>query len=75
MRLIETDPPGGVIAPDGSAQRTAYLEQTVGDPPEPPEFAVEFEFVTRAYVHDLDPANTSNQTTSLSDALEFTVAP
>lgn len=56
VRLLSTDPPGAVVAPNGHAQRTVYFEQTIGDPPEPPCFAAEFEFVTYAYVPKLDPA-------------------
>lgn len=56
VRLIRTQPPGGIIAPNGHPQRTVYFEQTIGDPNQPPTFAAEFEFTTCAYVPKLDPA-------------------
>ncbi len=55
VRLVRTEPAGGVAAPSGIAQRTVYFEQTITDPNQPPRFAAEFEFTTSAYVPQLDP--------------------
>ena len=46
--------PTPIVSPKDQLQRTVYFEQTIEDPAEPPEFTVEFEFVTSAYVPKLD---------------------
>ena len=56
VRLISATPPGGVLAPNGGAQRTVYFEQVLDDPAKPPRFAAEFEYICSASVPDLDPA-------------------
>ncbi len=56
VRLISTEPPDAVVAPNGHPQRTVYFEQVIEDPATPPKFVAEFEFVTYAYVPTLDPA-------------------
>jgi len=55
VRLIATEPAGGVVSPAGTPQRTVYFEQTITDPNQSPRFAAEFEFTTSAYVPSLDP--------------------
>jgi CubicO group peptidase (beta-lactamase class C family)/transglutaminase-like putative cysteine protease len=55
VHLLSAEPVSAAVAPNGCAQRTAYFEQTVDDPAKPPEFAAEFEFVTAAYMPQLDP--------------------
>ena len=57
IRLIRTEPSGGVVAPPNCPQRTVYFETTLGDSPAPPRFVAEFEFTTRAYIPHLDPAD------------------
>ncbi|MHB8898910.1 MAG: serine hydrolase [Thermoguttaceae bacterium] len=54
VRLLSTQPAEETVAPNGCAQRTVYLEQTIEDPKKPPEFSAEFEFVTSAYVPRID---------------------
>ncbi len=54
VRLIKTEPEGGVIAPNGHPQRTIYFEHTITDPKTPLAFQAEFEFVTSAYCPRLD---------------------
>jgi|GEM_PF-34045 len=55
VRLIAADPPGASVAPNGVPQRTVYFEYALGDPPAPPRFTVEFEYICSAYVPELDP--------------------
>ncbi|MFH1746982.1 MAG: serine hydrolase [Planctomycetota bacterium] len=55
VRLISTEPAGGLVAPEGTPQRTVYFEQVIEDVAKPPTFVAEFEFVTSAYVPKLDP--------------------
>lgn len=55
IRLISTEPEGGVVAANNQPQRTVYFEQTIEDPAKPPQFVAEFEFVTSAYAPKLDP--------------------
>ncbi len=61
VRLIKSSPPVTSISSNGSPHRTAYFEQTLADPPEPPRFVVEFDFVTSAYSPKLDPARVSQR--------------
>lgn len=56
VKLLSTEPSTAVVAPNDQAQRTVYLERTIDDPAKPPRFVAEFEFVTAAYVPQLDPA-------------------
>lgn len=56
VQLISCQPPGGTIAPNGSPHRSIYLQHVLGNPANPPEFAVSFSFVTSAYCPQLDPA-------------------
>ena len=56
MRLISSDPPGGVVADETAPQRTIYFEHTVAADRKAPRFSAEFEFVTSAYCPKLDPA-------------------
>jgi CubicO group peptidase (beta-lactamase class C family) len=56
IKLISSEPAEADVAPKGCVQRTVYFEQVVDDPAEPPEFVAEFEFVTAAYVPQLDPS-------------------
>ena len=55
VKLLATEPKEAMIAPKGHPQRTVYFEKTVDDPARPPTFTAEFEFVTSAYVPNLDP--------------------
>ena len=56
VKLLSSKPASAVRSPNGHPHRTVYFEQTVDDPAKPPAFAAEFEFVTTAYVPELDPA-------------------
>jgi CubicO group peptidase (beta-lactamase class C family) len=56
VRLVRTEPAGGVVASNGVPQRTVYFEQVVEDAGELVAFAAEFEFVTSAYCPQLNPA-------------------
>ncbi|HEY3245656.1 MAG TPA: hypothetical protein VGM03_20115, partial [Phycisphaerae bacterium] len=44
VRLVSARPDTPTIAPNGSAQRTVYFEQTVEDPSQPVEFSAEFTY-------------------------------
>ena len=57
VRLIKTEPAGGVVAPGDQAQRTVYFETVIDDPTVAPVFAAEFEFVTSAYCPKLSAAD------------------
>ncbi|MBN2446166.1 MAG: serine hydrolase [Phycisphaerae bacterium] len=72
VRLISTDPPGAVVAPEGTPQRTVYFEQTIEDPKQPPRFVAEFEFITCAYVPDINDAEALTYDTSSNLYREFT---
>ena len=72
VRLIAADPPDAVVAPSGHPQRTIYFEQTVVDAAQPPRFVAEFEFVTRACVPRLDPAQVDPYQTDSPLYREFT---
>lgn len=72
VRLMATEPPGGIVAPRDAPQRTVYLEQTIGDAAAPPKFAAEFEFTTFANVPDLDPARVRPYDTAGDIYREFT---
>ena len=54
VKLLSASPPGPILAPKDSPQRTVYFEQVIDDPTVPPQFTAEFEFVTSAYVPHLD---------------------
>jgi len=56
VKLLSAEPASAVVSPNGHPHGTVYFEQTVDDPSTPPAFAAEFEFVTAAYVPQLDPA-------------------
>lgn len=56
VRLISSDPRGGVVADAEAPQRTIFFEQTIGDDRAAPRFRAEYEFVTSAYCPKLDPA-------------------
>lgn len=56
VKLIKSEPSGGMIASADAPQRTIYFEQKVGADAQPPRFNVQFEFVTSAYCPKLDPA-------------------
>jgi len=56
VKLLSAEPAMAVVSPSSHAQRTVYFEQVVEDPAKPPAFVAEFEFVTSAYVPQLDPA-------------------
>ncbi len=56
VKLLSAKPEPFVVAPAACPQRTIYFEQTVEDPASPPEFSAEFEFVTAAFVPQLDPS-------------------
>jgi CubicO group peptidase (beta-lactamase class C family) len=72
VRLISTDPPGGIVAPLGTAQRTIYFEQVLPNPAETPRFVAEFEFVTHASVRDLRASEVKPYDTAGSVYREFT---
>lgn len=72
VRLISTDPPDAIVAPNGHPQRTVYFEQTIDDPATLPKFTAEFEFVTCAYVPELDPAKVESYDTNAALFREFT---
>ncbi len=54
VKLISSEPADADVAPKSHPQRTVYFEQVVDDPAKPPAFVAEFEFVTAAYVPQLD---------------------
>jgi hypothetical protein len=56
VKLLRSEPTGGLVASNDALQRTIYFEQTIGPDAKPPRFQVEFEFVTSAYCPKLDPA-------------------
>lgn len=56
VRLLSSDPPTGVIAPNDAPQRTVYFEHTVEDPTKPLKFSIDFDYVCSACVPNLDPA-------------------
>ena len=72
VRLLSTEPPDAVVAPNGHLQRTVYFEQVIEDPATPPKFAAEFEFVTYAYVPKLDPDKVEPYDTNGTLYREFT---
>lgn len=72
VRLISTEPPDAVVAPNGCPQRTVYFEQIIGDPSQPLRFAAEFQFVTCAYVPKLDPGNVKPYDTDSALYREYT---
>ncbi len=49
VRLIRSEPTHSQLSDLAAPQRTIYFEQVIGDPPQPPHFAVDFEFITSAY--------------------------
>ena len=53
VRLISTDPAGAVVAPNGSAHRTIYLEKKIVDPAAEQVFSAEYEFTAYAYYPEL----------------------
>lgn len=57
VRLIGTTPAGGEVAANGVPQRTVYFETTIANADEPLVFTAEYEFVTRAYCPQLNPAD------------------
>ena len=57
IKLLSADPSEVVVAPKGHPQRTVFFERTIEDPGKLPAFAAEFEFVTAAYVPELDPSD------------------
>ncbi|NQT12102.1 MAG: serine hydrolase, partial [Planctomycetes bacterium] len=56
VKLLSAEPASAVVAPNGHPHRSVSFELTVDDPSQPPSFMTEFEFVTAAYVPQLDPA-------------------
>ena len=56
VKLVSAQPAGAVMSPNGRPHRTICFEQTVDDPAKPPVFQAVFDFVTTAYVPQLDPA-------------------
>jgi hypothetical protein len=56
VKLLHSSPAGAKIASAGAPQRSVYFEETITDPSKSPRYAVEFEFITDAYVPNLDPA-------------------
>ncbi len=54
VRLISSSPVGAEIAPTSAPQRTIFFEHTIDDSAESPCFTAEFEFVTSAFVPDLE---------------------
>jgi len=56
VRLIHSDSAPGMVAPNGSPQRTVYFERTIESADETVAFSAEFEFITSAFVPDLNPA-------------------
>jgi CubicO group peptidase (beta-lactamase class C family)/transglutaminase-like putative cysteine protease len=54
VKLISSEPADADVAPRSHPQRTVYFEQVVDDPAKPPAFVAEFQFVTAAYVPQLD---------------------
>lgn len=56
VKLLSAEPASAIVSPNGHPHRTVYFELTVDDPSNPPAFEAEFEFVTAAYVPQLDPA-------------------
>lgn len=64
VRLISSRPEAKEMAPNGSAHRTIYFEQTIDDDKTPPTFRAEFEFVTHASCNKLDSASVEPYDTS-----------
>lgn len=55
VKLLSSEPASAVVSPNGHAHRNVYFELRVDDPATSPKFVAEFEFVTAAYVPQLDP--------------------
>ena len=72
VRLISTQPSGGVVAPNGHPQRTIYFEQVIENPAQVPSFSAEFEFTTSAYVPNLIPGDVKPYDTASKLYTEFT---
>lgn len=56
VRLISTDPVGGMVAANASAHRTIYLEKEIVDPAAEQVFSAEYEFTVHAYYPQLSEA-------------------
>jgi transglutaminase-like putative cysteine protease len=56
IKLVRSKPAEAHVASPQAPQRTIYFEQQIVDAKQPPQFEVEFEFVTSAYCPKLDPA-------------------
>ncbi len=56
IRLLRSHPSHAILSDPTAPHRTIYFEQTLGSPPLPPRFEVEFEFVNAAYYPHLNPA-------------------
>jgi transglutaminase-like putative cysteine protease len=54
VRLIRSDPVEVQIAENGVPHRSLYFTRILGNPPQPPRFEAEFEFVTAAYCPRLE---------------------
>ncbi|TWT42451.1 transglutaminase-like domain-containing protein [Botrimarina hoheduenensis] len=56
VRLVSSEPPVKLIAPNGVPHRSAYFEQTLGaSESEAPTFQMTVEFVSQAYCPRIDP--------------------
>lgn len=72
VKLLNSDPTGGRVAPPETPQRSIYFEQVIGDDGKAPKFEVEFEFTTSAYCPQLKPADVKPYDTSSALYQQFT---
>lgn len=72
VKLLHSSPVGAKIASREAPQRTIYFEETITDPKKPPRFAIELEFITDAYVPNLDPAKVKPYDTNSNLYREYT---
>jgi transglutaminase-like putative cysteine protease len=71
--LLQCEPSQAALSENGSPHRAIYFERTIGDPPKPPRFTVEFEFVTSAYCPKLDPSKVAPYDVASAQYREYTV--
>jgi Transglutaminase-like superfamily len=74
VKLIESEPPGGIVADKSAPQRSIYFEHTMNDAGDSPSFRAEYEFITSAYCPKLDPAKVRPYDEDSALYREFTAA-
>lgn len=72
VELIATNPPGGVLAPNGHPMRTVYMEMPAPAETESAVFSVEYAYSISAFVPDLNPGTVTEIDRSNSVYTEFT---